>query len=303
VILAAGLIVSRFVHYLALSILFGGALFPFYGFGHQDLRPVAAWLRMLLLGAALLALASGISWLAFTSAGMSGELSAITDPAILSTVIRDTGFGRLWAMRLLLATGVAVLLLPRKVTTRRSYAVLIGSFLLLASIAWTGHAGADDSAAGLPHRIADALHLTAAGIWVGALFIFARLVIIALRGEHEDDLHMLGDALARFSAMGTVVVATLVLSGIANPGFLAGFKATYGRILLAKLAMFGGMLLLATANRFWLTPRLSVSLASKNGLKSALAALRLSLLTEAALSVLVLAAVAWLGTLSPTGQD
>src|SRR5690242_7813739 len=145
VTIAAGLIVSRFVHYLALSILFGGALFPFYGFGHHDLRPVTGWLRTVLLVAAMVGLASAISWLAFTSAGMSGDISAMTDPAILSTVIRDTGFGRLWAMRLLLASGVVVLLLPRKITIRRSYAVLVGSFVLLASIAWTGHSGADDS--------------------------------------------------------------------------------------------------------------------------------------------------------------
>ena len=301
--IAAGLIVSRFLHYLALSILFGGALFPFYGFGHDEVRPVAPWLRAALQSAALLALLSGLSWLAFTSAGMSGSLSGMTDPGVLSTVIGSTDFGRLWILRLLLSTFVVLLLLPGNAPVWRTYTVLIASLILLASIAWTGHSGADSGAAGLPHRIADALHLLAAGIWVGALFVFARMVAIALRGLRDDDLLTLRDALARFSGMGTVVVLTLVLSGIANPGFLAGFKAAYGRILLVKLAMFGAMLLLAAANRFWLTPRLSLSLVSKNGLKSALAALRLSLLTEAALAVLVLAAVAWLGTLSPTGED
>jgi len=303
VTIAAGLIVSRFLHYLALSMLFGGALFPFYGFGHEAVQPMARWLRAILLSAALLGLLSGLSWLAFTSAGMSGALSGMTDPAVLSTVIGSTDFGRVWVVRLLLACVVVLLLLPRKAPAWRSYAVAGASLVLLASIAWTGHAGADSGAAGLPHRIADTLHLLAAGIWVGALFIFARLVVMALRGLRDDDLHTLRDALSRFSGMGTVVVLTLVLSGIANPGFLAGFKAAYGRILLIKLAMFGAMLLLATANRFWLTPRLSLSLASGTGLKNALAALRLSLLTEAALAVLVLAAVAWLGTLSPTGED
>ena len=61
--IAAGLIVSRFVHYLALSILFGGALFPFYGFeSPQDTQRVSAWLRALLLASALLTWLSGISW-------------------------------------------------------------------------------------------------------------------------------------------------------------------------------------------------------------------------------------------------
>ena len=66
--IAAGLIVSRFIHYLALSILFGAALFPFYGFADpQDTQRVSAWLRALLLGSALLALLSGISWFVFTT--------------------------------------------------------------------------------------------------------------------------------------------------------------------------------------------------------------------------------------------
>ena len=67
--------------------------------------------------------------------------------------------------------------------------------------------------------------------------------------------------------------------------------------------MFASMLLLAAANRFWLTPRLSARLDSTSGLESAVAALRLSLLTETALAILVLAAVAWLGTLAPLGTE
>ena len=79
--IAAGLIVSRFVHYLALSILFGAALFPFYGSeSPQDTQRVSAWLRALLLGSAVLAWLSGISWFVFTTAGMSGSLSGVTDP-------------------------------------------------------------------------------------------------------------------------------------------------------------------------------------------------------------------------------
>ena len=301
--IAAGLIVSRFVHYLALSILFGAALFPFYGFASpQDTQRVSAWLRALLLGSALLALLSGISWFVFTTAGMSGSLSGVTDATVLATVIRDTDFGRVWVWRLLLATGLVVLLLPPRVTAPRFYAVLFGSLILLASIALTGHAGSDDSAAGL-HIIADAFHLVAAGVWIGALVVLARLVMIAVRQSRDDDLKALHHALEEFSGIGTLVVATLILTGMLNPGFLSSFTTPYGQILLAKLAMFVAMLMLAAANRFWLTPKLSATLNSMNGLKAAVAALRLSLLTEAARAVLVMAAVAWLGTLSPLGGE
>ena len=263
---------------------------------------MSRWLRALLLGSALLTLVSGISWFAFTTAGMSGSLSGVTDATVLSTVIRDTDFGRVWVLRLVLATGLVLLLLPARVTVARFYAVLFGSLILLASIALTGHAGSDDSAAGL-HIIADAFHLVAAGVWIGALVVLAQLVMIAVRQSRDDDVKALHHALEQFSGIGTLVVATLILTGMLNPGFLSSFTTPYGQILLAKLAMFVAMLMLAAANRFWLTPWLSATLDSMSGLKAAVAALRLSLMAEAALGILVMAAVAWLGTLSPLGVE
>ena len=304
--IAAGLIFSRFVHYLALSVLFGGALFPFYGFAppQADTQRVPAWLRALLLGAALLAWLSGISWFAFTTAGMSGSLFGVADPAILSTMIWDTDFGRVWVLRLLLGTALVLLLLPARLSAWRFHAMLFGSLVLLASIALTGHAGSDDGAAGLRHRIADAFHLVAAGVWTGALVVFTRLVMMAFRELRGDDLRALHHALSRFSGVGTAVVAILILTGLINPGFFSsGLKTAYTQVLLVKLAMFVAMLALAAANRFRLTPRLAATLDSTSGVESAVAQLRLSLLTETALAILVLAAVAWLGTLAPTGTD
>jgi putative copper resistance protein D len=307
VTIAAGLIVSRFVHYLALSVLFGGALFPFYGFAppRADTQHVPAWLRGLLLGAALLTLLSGISWFVFTTAGMSGSLAGVADPAILSTMIRDTDFGRVWVLRLLLGSAlVLLLLLPARLSAWRFHAVLFGSLVLLASIALTGHAGSDAGSTGLRHRIADAFHLVAAGVWTGALVVFARLVMMAFRQLRGDDLRALHHALARFSGVGTAVVAILILTGLINPGFFSsGLKTAYTQVLLVKLAMFVAMLLLAAANRFWLTPRLAATLDSTSELRAAMGALRTSLLTETALVILVLAAVAWLGTLAPTGVE
>ncbi len=304
--IAAGLIVSRFVHYLALSVLFGAVLFPLYGFAspRADTQRVPSWLRALLLGAGLLAWLSGISWFVFTTGGMSGSLAGVTDPAVLSTMIRDTDFGQVWVLRVLLATGLVPLLLPARLSGWRFHAVLFGSLILLASIALTGHAGSDESPARLRYLIADAFHLVAAGVWIGALIVFARLVTISLDGLRDDDLRILHHALARFSGVGTVVVAVLVLTGLMNPGFFsASLKTTYTQILLVKLAMFVAMLLLAAANRFRLTPKLAAALNSTSELRAAVGALRTSLLAETALAILVLAAVAWLGTLSPLDAE
>lgn len=295
---AAGLIASRFVHYLALSVLFGGALFPFYGMASRAGGPrIPSWLALLLRLAAWLTFLSALSWLLFTAANMSGNVSGMTDPGVLSLVLLDTGFGRVWAVRLVLAAGLAVLMLGGgEIGRRRHYVVLAGALLLLTSIALTGHAGSDTGRFSFLHRAADAIHLIAAGVWIGALIVFSRMVLAALHCGSATSFHY---ALAQFSGTGTAAVVALVATGLINPGFLASLSTPYGRLLLAKLGMFGCMLMLAAVNRFWLTPRLALALHSGTGLGAATGLLRASMLIETALALLVLLSVAWLGTLAP----
>lgn len=301
----AGLIVSRFVHYFALSVLFGVALFPLYGLapsqtGQYQRLP---WLRKLLLGAAVLTLASGICWLGFTAAAISGRLSNVTDTTALFTLIRDTPYGSVWLFRLFLAAGLVVLLFAgSRAWQLRS--VLIGSLILLASIALTGNAGSNSGSTAVQHRLADAVHLVASGAWVGALVVFSGLAMIAVRYRRHEDLLTLHQVLARFAGVGSIVVASLTLSGMFNPGFfLASLNTAYGQVLLAKLTIFGMMLMLAAANRFWLTPRLSGILAGTRHtaleLKTAIWALQVSILAETVLAAVVLATVAVLGALPP----
>jgi len=301
VTIALGLIVSRFIHYLALSVLFGAALFPLYGMKRSPLHdyPFLPWLRPVLLVAAIATLISAFSWLAFATAGMSGSLADAMDRDTLSIVIGGTSFGQLWVVRLALAVIVTLLLLPKKQGAWRHYAVIAGSLVLLASIGASGHAGEN-----VIHMIADSIHLLAAGLWIGALFALFVLVIVSANSNME----ILRTALLRFSGIGTSVVAVLVLSGLINSWFLIGpdkldqlFVSRYEQVLLIKLVLFGAMLLLAAANRFWLTPRLAAALDSDSAPSAPLRPLRMSILSETVLGVGVLAAVAWLGTLEPPG--
>ena len=298
--LAAGLIASRFVHYLALSVLFGGALFPFYGIAaHPDQSRNPAWLAPLLRAAALLALISGISWLSFTAASMSGSAAGLTDPAVLRLVLFSTDFGHVWALRLILAAVLVVLALSGGMGRGRHYALLAGSLVLLASIALTGHAGSDPGRFGYLHRAADAIHLLAAGVWVGALLILSRMIVMAARSRSMEELGHVHHALAQFSGTGTAVVVALLVTGLFNPGFLSSLTSLYGRVLLAKLGLFACMLMLAAANRFWLTPLLAGTMQTAGDSRAAMRMLQASVLTETMLALLVLLAVAWLGTLAP----
>jgi len=302
VTIALGLIVSRFIHYLALSVFFGAALFPLYGIKRSPLHdyPFFPWLRPVLLIAAIAALLSGLSWLAFATAGISGSLAGALEPEAWSIVIGGTSFGRLCVTRLALAAVVTVLLLPKKQAAWRHYAVIAGSLVLLASIGASGHA-----AENVIHMVADSLHLLAAGLWIGALFALLVLVIVSA----NSNLEILRTALLRFSGIGTGVVAVLVLSGLVNSWFLIGFDkidqllvSRYEQILLLKLLLFGAMLLLAAANRFRLTPRLAAALESGGAPWDPIRLLSMSILTETILGIAVLTAVAWLGTLEPTAH-
>ena len=92
----------------------------------------------------------------------------------------------------------------------------------------------------------------------------------------------------------------LVLTGLVNSWILVGLdrlgdlaEIAYGQVLLAKLALFAGMLGFAAANRFRHTQAVADN--------APLGAVRRSLAWEAGLGVSVLALVAWLGTLAPPG--
>jgi putative copper resistance protein D len=296
VIVSAGLIVSRFLHFAAVLLLFGAAAFPLYAYPEHERAAqtdaLFARLRPILAGTAALALLSGIAWLCFTSAGMSGDLANAVNPGILSIVIQQTDFGKVWIWRLALAAALLVLFWLRQRGEALALARIAGAALLLTSIAGTGHAGADITPYGTFHVAADSLHLLAASAWLGGLVPLAIVLAAPLPSDwHAGILH-------RFSAMGMLAVAAILLSGIVNAilqlgSFGALFGTRYGLVLIVKIAVFAIMLVFAAMNRFRLVPALERDSAP-------LAHLRRNVLAEQLLGLLVLLAVAVLGTLSPT---
>jgi copper resistance protein D len=164
----------------------------------------------------------------------------------------------------------------------------------LATLAWAGHAGAGEGVPGLIHRIADIAHLLAAAIWIGTLALL--LMAITNRAVPRASL---ASALQRFSLVGTIVVALLIVTGLINVWAIAGIDIAnlvatdYGRVLLVKLLLFAAMLAFAALNRWRYTPMLM------RDHDAPVAPLRRSLSLELSLALAVLAAVALLGTLSP----
>lgn len=279
-----GLILSRWLHYVVVTALFGLALFRSYA-PRTALEGPAAGRR--LTASAVLALLSGLAWFYFSSAAMGGGLAEAA--ATMPTVLSGTDFGPMWMARLGLALGLCVPALQR---TRRLHAAVAG--LLLASLALTGHPRMHEGWVGWAHAADDAVHLLAAGAWLGALAAF----LLLLR-QAPDDVET-ARALAGFARTGSIAVAVLLATGVVNAGLILGGIAPllttfYGRMLSLKIAAFVLMVALAGLNRFRLVPRLAAPRSD-----SAVGRLRFDVAAELALGVLVLLIVAVIGTLDPS---
>jgi copper transport protein len=134
------------------------------------------------------------------------------------------------------------------------------------------------------------LHAGAATFWAGSLLPLHRALAPPAREA--------GNLLQRFSTRAVPAVGLLVLAGLGlawlqvrEPTALAATE--YGRLLLAKLALVGGLLGLAVLNRLRLTPALL------RGEADAPRRLRRSIRAEVGLVVAVLAVTAALGTAVP----
>lgn len=296
----------RFALYLDLAALFGLAAFGLYGLRGEERRSGATIAFVPLLAAtALLGLLLSALGLATLAAGMAGVPLASVDLATIGIVVTETSIGTAWVVRMVsLLVALAAALAPARPGARLTGVTMAGA-VALASLAWTGHGAMHEGAIGWVHLTADIAHLWAAGVWVGALL--ALVLLVFRKSERIDREHLLLShrALAGFSAVGTIAVAVIVVSGLVNGWLLVGPanigrlpSSPYGQLLIAKLVLFGAMLALAAGNRFRLVPAFERSLASADH-GAALRALRHSLASEAACAAGVLALVAWLGTLEP----
>ena len=292
--LEAGLILSRFAHYSSVLVLFGAALFPLYSPLPVVPTFVKPYNRLLQLSA-LSALISLIAWFEFTAATMAGDAHAMLDVSVLTVIIKTMSFGKLWLGRLGLVVFLLVIV-PRQLSLFSYWLAPLLSALLLVSLAGTGHAQEPQVAGWQWHTVADGVHLLAAGAWLGALWPLA----FTLRTQNRNHIAAL---LLRFSAVGQIAVGVLFLSGVLNSWFLVDsfnqlVATTYGKLLSLKIALFLVMLGLAAANRFWITPEITLSPLGNDD-NVWLVRLRKHVVAEQLLGLFILGLVSFLGTLQP----
>ena len=249
----------------------------------RTLRRIFAWGIVILV-------ASGVGWFAVTAAAIADQpIKEVFAGPIASDVLLDTQFGQVSLLRLAIAIALSIC-----VTTRRGRWVSVSlAIVLLATLACLGHSGA---APNILFTAADAVHVTGGGVWLGGLVPLA-LLFAALRRQNDAKSVSIGTTVTRrFSLLGVSLVTTILITGLINTWNLVGsvealLDTAYGRLLLAKIALFLAMVSIAAVNRFRLSPSLQVP--------GRLKQLERNSLVEAALGLLIVLIVGALGTMPP----
>jgi copper resistance protein D len=305
-----GLILARLLHIGSLMLLFGASLFPVYAYSKE--RPVpffeACWISTVLLISCLVALVSGVVWLALTAASLTDSLGSAVNPDMLSLILGRTEFGGVWAMRLCLMVVMSAAMMvwvDTPMVDRRDFqmAQSAAAALLLATLALVGHAQTSHGMLGVVHQFADMGHLLAAGAWFGGL---APLGLALRLLDHDEatnsfDVRNAARALSRFSNVSLIALAAAVATGLINSFALVGsleglLETEYGHWILAKVVVFIGLAALIWTGRERTARRLS---SDEKKASRLLKEVQKQILMEQAGGAIIATLVAVLGMLTP----
>lgn len=240
-----------------------------------------------LAGAALTALGVGLYFVR--------QLLEFRDPFVPWTedaaLLLSTSWGTAWKWAVVATLVLVAAFVVARAGRRPGWLFATPVALALAAFpGLTGHAAGVEDAGGLA-LFFDALHVTAAGAWIGGLAV----VLHASRGG-ADGHGTLEHLVPTFSTVAIVAVSLLVLTGtyagwLHVAGLGALLTTSYGRTLLVKLALVAVVAGLGARNFRLLTPRLGTTDGDR--------AMRRSATLELVVAQVVLVATALLVRTSP----
>ena len=321
-LVSALMAVDRLVVTTGLLVLLGGAGFLAVARLPTPAWPLtprvegrAWWLLQVAWWATLVATLAGLLLHGPFTAGL--PLSRTLDATLLTQTV-GTRFGGIWAVRvllLLLLVAVLRVWVQGVAAWRRTSAwVAVGvlAAALMATPALSGHAAAGpDAAVG---AVVGVVHFSAAAVWFGGLVLLGTCVLP--RAEMGQLQAVPRFSSAAFTAM-VVILGTGMVQSWRQVGSLQALGETaYGRLLVAKVAVF--LLLIAVAARSrvlvrrQLTARASVGAAAPHQQAADAAPAHLShhdvesvwllrrlVLAEVIIALVVLAVTALLGITTP----
>ena len=232
------------------------------------------------------------------------QARAFSDPALplsmenVHTVLQHTSWGNGWHLQFM----AAVLALAGYALARRWPAgwlvVFAAAVFCLIATPLTGHATEHPWGPRLGPLL-HSLHLTAGASWLGTLAVLVASVYPATLDDPRRE-QILAKVVNAFSPLalvsaGTAVALGLVLGLTYNGGVGAVFTTAYGRTMLVKVALLGGVLATGWYNWKRIRPALGGEPGAERLARSAVAELVLGTLLLAATAVLVALPAAGLG--------
>jgi copper resistance protein D len=261
------------------TLFFAVGTWVFIALWERELVPsLAERARDVARAAAVAALIVTVIHYVMEPARMAGHLGATFDPSLEALLLQSSS----GAANIARVVGLALLALSLdRATKPNTIAANVGAALAIASFAFGGHTAVHP----LRFLLAPLLlvHLVAATFWFGALW-----PLYAAAGEGPPERS--GALIARFSRLATRIVPAVLVCGLLMAVVFvrsAGELVTgYGAMLIGKTTGFGGLMALATLNKWRLAPGVAV------GDRGATRAFRRSVATEWALIAVILVATA-----------
>jgi len=280
--------ISRFIMYLAALVAAGVAFFLAFIHDHaEDRWRIVPFVRI----GSILTLLSAIGIVMSQAALLTGKgAGAITDSNVLRDVLNQN-LG--WSLALLLIGLAAVHLstdLSKKVVSKSL--ALYGGLAVTVSFAVWGHA--TELSPKAISLAADAIHATAAALWLGGLV--GLVMVLSLRTP--ETVRATAGIISRFSLMAFWSVIALTIAGLtltitgSDASLNSILTTTWGQLVLAKIGLTLIVVLIAAWNRRTLVPSL-ISPTENNGeLAVRWATLLRTIRAEAVLLVAVVALTA-----------
>ncbi len=238
-----------------------------------------------LVGAAAMLVATPLRALA--------QLLALADPGdawgpLLRTIITETSLGRALQLQLIWAAAALMAFSVARLGPQRGWSASAITTLVLALVpALAGHAAA--AAQPIPAQVAVVMHVLGAGAWIGTLFHLWRIARKASDATLTKALGAFHDIALGGAAMLALSGAFHVWTILESPWQVV--TTLWGRLLLAKLALLGGIAWLGY--KHWKGAELQLSTGGRS-------ALRRSMQRELLFALAVLVVT---GVLTNTGTD
>mgnify|MGYP003753970415 CR=1 FL=1 len=325
----------RWLVFVSAAIVIGGLAFELiigvpvvYGLSSKDSWQVAgvaaskAWSRVATISLAVLILAM-LGQLLQQASVLSGNSAFAPGPDVLKSIALESGWGRLWTYRLIAVIGIGILYFVAKRSAAAddeneedesveqydqegsllgdsifAQAAAVLGLVFLGLVATSSHNAASPSEIKIFAIVTDFVHLVSSMVWLGGVIYLAIAVPVFIRQLGSSDVSdLLDSTISRFTVLGLLSAGILVTTGIFSSYMQvtipAAVSTPYGWFLVGKLALIVPLFGFAAYNGFKLAKSLGIGGERRLGR---------SLVIEAAIAVLIFAAVGWLASLEPARQ-